>query len=454
MVCKDQCSNIFPPYYKVLEAKKQCYPVNIGVNEYSATVPLQSLLDHTAERLLLGKSEGEIRELNENLLLVSKWGCDGSSGHSEYKQIFSEKEKTDANMFLTSLVPLKLHESNNNNKLIWINPRPSSTKLCRPIKFEFIKETSENTKKEVNRVESEIKNLNNTVIKLYNKEVSIQHILIFSMVDGKIAQTITETSSMAVCCICQAKPSEMNDLQKCANKVKNEDAYRFGLHPLHARIKFMECILHIAYNKNFQSWRTSKHTKNDHETEKKRIQTEFNERLGLKVDCVKQGMGTTNDGNTSRRFVSNPELTSHITGVDENLIRRFSVILTTLNSNKAIDAEKFGTYCYQTAELFVSLYGWYYMPNTVHKILIHGKEIISAAMLPIGFLSEEAQEARNKDYRKYRLDHSRKCSRISTNEDVFHMLCTSSDPYIYGHRNDPKLKVLDLPEEVKFLLKE
>lgn len=260
-VCKNQGSNIFPPYYKVLEAKKQCYPVNIGVNEYSATVPLQSLLDHTAERLLLGKSEGEIRELNENLLLVSKWGCDGSSGHSEYKQIFIEKEKTDANMFLTSLVPLKLHESNNNNKLIWINSRPSSTKLCRPIKFEFIKETSENTKKEVNRVESEIKDLNNTVIKLYNKEVSIQHILIFSIVDGKIAQTITETSSMAVCCICQAKPSEMNYLQKCANKVKNEDAYRFGLHPLHSRIKFMECILHIAYNKNFQSWRTSKHTK-------------------------------------------------------------------------------------------------------------------------------------------------------------------------------------------------
>ena len=39
------------------------------------------------------------------------------------------------------------------------------------------------------------------------------------------------------------------------------------------------------------------------------------------------------------------------------------------------------------------------MPPTVHKMLIHGGEIIRRALVPIGWLSEEAQEARNKDYR-------------------------------------------------------
>ena len=71
------------------------------------------------------------------------------------------------------------------------------------------------------------------------------------------------------------------------------------------------------------------------------------------------------------------------------------------------------------------------MPSSVHKILIHGKDIIEHfAVLPIGQLSEEAQESRNKDYKRFRLHHSRKCSRYATNEDVFKRLMCTSDPYI------------------------
>ena len=176
--------------------------------------------------------------------------------------------------------------------------------------------------------------------------------------------------------------------------------------------------------------------------------------MGLKVDCVKQGMGTSNDGNTSRRFFNNPKLTAEITGVDENLIHRFSIILQTINCSYTIDAEKFDTYCKETAELYVQLYSWYYMPNTVHKVLLHGSKIITAAMLPIGMLTEEAQEARNKDYREYRLKHSRKSSRIFSNEDIMHMLLASSDPYINNLRTEPKKKVLELNDDVKALLVE
>jgi len=48
----------------------------------------------------------------------------------------------------------------------------------------------------------------------------------------------------------------------------------------------------------------------------------------------------------------------------------------------------------------VSPYTWYYMLASVHKLLIHGSAIVSAALPPIGLLSEEAQEARNKDIKK------------------------------------------------------
>lgn len=69
-------------------------------------------------------------------------------------------------------------------------------------------------------------------------------------------------------------------------------------------------------------------------------------------------------------------------------------------------------------------------------------------------LSEEAQEARNKDLRNYRLYHSRKKGRIESNEDVMHNLLLSSDPFINSFRTKLKLKKLELPDEVKQLLKE
>ena len=39
----------------------------------------------------------------------------------------------------------------------------------------------------------------------------------------------------------------------------------------------------------------------------------------------------------------------------------------------------------------------------MHKVLRHGAQVIQEAILPIGQLSEEAAEARNKHFRDYRL---------------------------------------------------
>ena len=51
------------------------------------------------------------------------------------------------------------------------------------------------------------------------------------------------------------------------------------------------------------------------------------------------------------------------------------------------------------------------MPSSVHKILNHGADIIQYAALPIGMLSKEALESRNKDFRNIREYHTRKMSR-------------------------------------------
>lgn len=98
------------------------------------------------------------------------------------------------------------------------------------------------------------------------------------------------------------------------------------------------------------------------------------------------GSGTTNDGNTSRRFFKDPIKSAEITGLNVDLIKRFAIILRTISSGYNIDADKFDNYATQTANLFVNLYPWYYMPVSIHKLLIHGADVIRHALVPLGIL--------------------------------------------------------------------
>lgn len=95
------------------------------------------------------------------------------------------------------------------------------------------------------------------------------------------------------------------------------------------------------------------------------------------------------------------------------------------------------------------------MPQSVHKILIHGADIIEKVSLPIGMMSEEALEARNKDFRSYRLNHTRKDSRLHTMEDLLHALLVSSDPFITSKSKSTSKyskKHIQIDDEVKQLL--
>lgn len=92
------------------------------------------------------------------------------------------------------------------------------------------------------------------------------------------------------------------------------------------------------------------------------------------------------------------------------------------------------------------------MPPTVHKLLIHGPDVISSLLLPIGQLSEEAQEAQNKNFKKYRENFSRKCSREKCLEDIFNFMLISSDPLITSLRKMPKKPLKHFPTEVLQLI--
>lgn len=80
------------------------------------------------------------------------------------------------------------------------------------------------------------------------------------------------------------------------------------------------------------------------------------------------------------------------------------------------------------------------MSPTIHKVLRHGAEVIKHALLPIGQISEEAAEARNKHIRQYRLNYSRKFSRVECNMDVLNRLLLTSDPLLTSMRKNINLK--------------
>src|SRR5699024_2290508 len=99
-------------------------------------------------------------------------------------------------------------------------------------------------------------------------------------------------------------------------------------------------------------------------------------------------------------FFENPKLTSEITGIEETLIKHFSVILKVIACGKNINVTKFSELLNETKAVYLKYYEWYYMPISVHKLLCHGPEIINFFNLPIGQLSEEALEASHKEFRK------------------------------------------------------
>lgn len=79
---------------------------------------------------------------------------------------------------------------------------------CRPIKFEFAKETEEKIFFEVQRMKEKIENLVPVQIKDKNdKAHEVKVNMYLTMVDGKVCQVLTQTPSIATCYICDAQPS-------------------------------------------------------------------------------------------------------------------------------------------------------------------------------------------------------------------------------------------------------
>lgn len=238
-------------------------------------------------------------ETKNDVVLECKWGFDGSGGHSVYKQKYENQNSSDEFLFVTAFVPLRIRDWAT-EEILWENDRHSSCRFCRPLKIIYTKETPDVINAVKRSIDAEIQYLRSFGYVKRNFNVHFEMKL--TMIDGAVLNVLNNNKSSSCCVLCGAKPSQMNSALVFEREV-DEECLKYGLSTLHGWIKCFECIIHIAYKLPIKTWRSAGEEQNDIVKQNKiKIQEKFKREMGLIVDRIKTGFGTSNDGNTARRF--------------------------------------------------------------------------------------------------------------------------------------------------------
>nr|CAI5825761.1 unnamed protein product [Callosobruchus analis] len=235
---------LFPGLYKLRQYKKTIVPINIVTTKLSAETHLQDLLNTTTKSIIETVQPSALENVSNSLTLVSKWEFDGSSGHSPYKQKFTDAESTDEFLMLTAFVPLKLID-NHNRKEVWENPRPSSTLFCSPIRFQYIKECKDVVKAEEQRATSDIEKFQQFKVIQSGQEIFAKYEMLFTMFDGSAVSTLSGTNANQNCFIRGATTKTIKRIS-----IPEENIRRGYLHC----IVGSEVLRRISYKLPFKSW--------------------------------------------------------------------------------------------------------------------------------------------------------------------------------------------------------
>lgn len=126
-------------------------------------------------------SDDESTESNDDNLILSDAESDTEdsvgTAENERKTEFSTRE----HIVVTMIVPIRLRNKSNGN-IVWQNSTPNSTRFCRPIRLNFTKDTTEQTKEEKANLEKEISNFE--IINFPNGSIECNFFM--TMLDGKV----------------------------------------------------------------------------------------------------------------------------------------------------------------------------------------------------------------------------------------------------------------------------
>ena len=192
---KGDGADIWPSYQSVQNAKLECRPTEISVEDHFAVVPLQNLLDHTTRRIVKSNLDLEAKmfqmaEQNGGQLsatLYYKYGFDGSGSHHRAMQPDAEGDQPEGkSLYATQMVPLRLVANSSSEEVIlYDNERPNNPHSSRPVRLVFKTENSASIQAENQRLKQEINSLEKFVLS-EDPKVEIEFKGLLTMVDGKV----------------------------------------------------------------------------------------------------------------------------------------------------------------------------------------------------------------------------------------------------------------------------
>lgn len=470
-------ADVFPSYKSMLAFQTSRMPTTLKFDDKSASISVKELNEITINSLLILISDDlskilkeEKIEKNEKLKIIVRfiWGLDGSTQQRIYNQKGTFGEKIDdSSLMISSLAPVEMIISREDGSKLcrWRNPAPGSRSYNRTIVMRYEKESNDSILKMYNEVNEQIKQIQGKIVESINlnniegQNAEVVPFFYLTMIDGKVCTVLTRTKSFAQCPVCNAKPLDMNKIENLTNGkfMMQEKAIKHTVSPLHSVINFVRALFNIACRKNINSWRVPQNKRETFKSNRLRYKQALWDHFGVHFDEPRQGgTASSTTGSVCRKLLKDPKKLAEVLELDFTLVERLGIILKALNCKEEIDGEKFGKYALDTYKIFIQNYPWFYMPCTMHKVLAHGGEIIKSSPLPVGMMTEEGAEAKNKLFRTFREFLARKMDRRKTNEDVFVRMLFLSDPYLATLINieSPYYMNKDkLPKNIQMLLK-
>lgn len=155
-------------------------------------------LTNVKSNTITAAEKGEIKELNCILYVAA--GPDGATGYSKYNQ--PRILDNDNSLLAEHYMPLKLTTDMGDE--LWRNPSPQSESFCKPKSLSWTKETKEIVYEMFMETFSEVALLNSDQIEFRISDVllKIKVSLIYSLIDGKVANAIVGNTNTHQCPIC------------------------------------------------------------------------------------------------------------------------------------------------------------------------------------------------------------------------------------------------------------
>ena len=177
-----------------------------------------------------------------------------------------------------------------------------------------------------------------------------------------------------------------------------------GIAPLHILLRSMEFCFYLAI-----TLKVGKCTQKSPEflAQKKEFKQKFREELNLRLFEVDKDFGSSNVGNSCRKFFKEAEKTSEILDLPVEIIEAFhglnTIISTTHELSNLSEFKELSNFL--LTMLTIEPFSQKQLIPTVHRALCHFEAYyrhFEFLQLPFGSLSESALEARNKYTHRFR----------------------------------------------------